>query len=85
MKLAQPTSAVGSPGQFYSRDTGEEYPELSLVPIKIQATRTLWPEGFGRDRLPECASMDGIQAIETFSDGSRPLYPRTRLYYVSLF
>ena len=49
MKLAQATSAEGAPGSFYSTDTLEEYEDLHLVPIRVQAIRTFWPaEGFSR-------------------------------------
>ena len=76
MKLAQATSAEGAPGSFYSTDTLEEYEDLHLVPIRVQAIRTFWPaEGFSRDRQPECASLDGVNAVDSFSDGSKPLFP----------
>ena len=75
MKLAQPTSAEGTPGTFYSTDTLEDYEELHLVPIRVQAIRTLWPaDGFARDRQPECASLDGEHAVANFSDGTTPLF-----------
>jgi hypothetical protein len=88
MKLAQPTSAGGSPGKFYSVDTEEEYDDLRIVPVKVQAIRTLWPEaGFSRDRLPECASLDGVRAVERFSDDTVPLFSGRAcvecLFYVS--
>jgi hypothetical protein len=76
VKLAQSSSAEGTAGKFYSADTLEEFDELMVVPIRVQAIRTLWPEsGFSRDRQPECASLDGVKAVESFSDGSRPLFP----------
>src|SRR5918996_3247730 len=76
MKLSQPTSADGTPGCFYSTDTLEEYDELDLVPIRVQAIRTLWPvNGFSRERQPECSSADAVHAVERFSDGSTPLFP----------
>jgi hypothetical protein len=76
LKLAQPTSADGSPGNFYSTDTLEEFDELDLVPIRVQAIRTLWPvNGFSRERHPECSSANAVNAVERFSDGSTPLFP----------
>lgn len=76
MKLVQNTSSEGTPGYFIATDTLEEFPELYLVPMSVRPVRTLWPkDGFSRDRGPECASFDGEKAVESFSDGSRPLFP----------
>jgi hypothetical protein len=76
VKLGQATSASGSPGRFLFTSSGEEVDELLLIPAKIQAVRTLWPEGgFNRGRRPECASEDGVFAVSSFSDGVLPLFP----------
>jgi hypothetical protein len=76
LKLAQPTSAEGTAGKFYNSDTTEELDEILFVPLRIQAIRTLWPEAsFSRGRQPECASLDGVFAVERFPDGSLPLFP----------
>ena len=76
VKLIQPTSATGTPGSLYRTDTEEEFPELVVVPLKIQAVRTKWPGdgGFSRDRFPECVSYDGIRSITRFSDGRTPRF-----------
>ena len=76
VKLIQPTSANGTPGSLYRTDTEEEFPELVVVPLKIQAVRTKWPGvgGFSRDRFPECVSYDGITSITRFSDGRTPRF-----------
>jgi hypothetical protein len=80
VKLGQPTSAVGEPGQFYVRKTGEILgPELLVVPVKLQPTRTLWQSGgFQRGVGPECASADGEHAVLEFYSGDKPLYPGRR-------
>ena len=75
MKLAQATSGQGTPGHFVASDGSEERPELVLVPVRVQAIRTLWPEGgFQRGRGPECASLDGIRPVEFLPNGDRALY-----------
>jgi hypothetical protein len=80
LKLAQGTSSEGTsdegtPGMFVSGSTSEEHDEVRMVPIKIQPVRTLWPKEFSRDRQPDCASDDGVYAVTSFFDGSRPLFP----------
>ena len=75
LKLSQPTSELGTPGQFRRIDTEEELGELMAVPLRVQATRTKWPpQGFSRDRLPECASYDGVRSISEFTDGRMPRF-----------
>ena len=73
-KLVQPTSSLGTPGKFRRADTEEEYDDLLAVPLRVQATRTKWGSGFSRDRLPECASDDGIESVTEFRDGRTPLF-----------
>jgi hypothetical protein len=75
MKLAQATSGQGTPGHFVASDGSEERPELVMVPVRVQAIRTLWSEGvFQRGRGPECASLDGVRPVEFLPNGDRALY-----------
>lgn len=62
MQLVQPTSAKGTPGNFALADSGEEFPRILAVPIRIQPQMTLWPGGFNRSAQPLCWSPDGIKA-----------------------
>ena len=76
VKLAQSTSASGTPGTLVRTDTEEEYEELHAVPLRVQATRTKWPEtGFSRERLPECSSDDGIRSVIKLPGGTEPRFP----------
>lgn len=75
LKLVQGTSSLGTPGALYRTDTEEEFDELLVVPLRVQAIRTNWPaEGFSRDRLPECVSYDGVRSITEFADGREPRF-----------
>jgi hypothetical protein len=75
MRLAQPTSSEGTPGHFVASDGSGEREDLTIVPVRVQAVQTLWPEGgFQRGRRPECFSPDGVRAAEFFPDGTHPLY-----------
>jgi hypothetical protein len=78
IKLAQPTSAVGEPGSFYAKRTGENLgEEVRAVVVKLQPTRALFSTEFQRGVGPECASADGVYAVTSFygSEGDEPLYP----------
>jgi hypothetical protein len=71
-KLAQTTSEFGVPGQFVSSDGSDERETLIIVPVRVQAVRTLWPEGgFQRGRGPSCHSSDGAYADEFLPTGER--------------
>jgi hypothetical protein len=75
LALVQNTSAIGVPGTFINRETGEAFEELFLVPFFIQKSRTLWPRGFARDRSPDCSSDNGDVAVNILPNGEIPLYP----------
>lgn len=60
--LVQSTSTEfddAKPGQFATRD-GRILDRLIVVPLRIAATRTLWPEQMGEGRRPLCASNDRV-------------------------
>lgn len=58
----------GKPGQFIRRDTGEIFDELSIVPMAVKPTRTLWPTKFSRTARPLCASANGYTTTITIAD-----------------
>jgi hypothetical protein len=75
IKLVQGTSAAGTPGTFRNPETDEAFGELRVIPVKITANRTLWPKEFVRDRNPDCSSLDGLHAVESYPNGGVPDYP----------
>lgn len=57
--LGQSQSENITPGMFKRGDTDEEYSELEVIPLFVQATRLQWPPGeFSRDSKPTCFSYD---------------------------
>ena len=56
MKIVQPTSKKGTPGNFIMNLTGEEFSQLFIVGIKAEQGRTKWVEG---EDKPACRSLNG--------------------------
>lgn len=76
LKISQPTSEWDQKGVFIRLDTEEIIDSLEIVPLRIQATRTKWPSGaYSSDRRIECASQDGITAVESLTEDRIPLFP----------
>lgn len=60
--LVQPSSQefpTAKEGQFATKD-GRVADSLIVVPLRIAATRAMWPREMGEGRSPECASNDRI-------------------------
>ena len=56
MKVVQPTSKKGTAGNFKMNLTGEEFPELPILAIKVEQGRVMWIEDNDK---PVCRSLDG--------------------------
>jgi hypothetical protein len=62
-------------GKFRDMVTDEEYDELELLPIALQAQRVWLREKYIQGQKPRCLSTNGSTAIMQYADGELPEYP----------